>query len=301
MSTKRLPGLIAASIAIVTAYATAGEPTFAAHRATSPATSRAAGAAHGKSGNSSGFEKWANEKNVWKLLDDPRICRRMRAVAGNDIEHFRDWAYASNDLEKTGNDLFAPFTMIGGAGYTAFFDFNYKTGHACLGFLEDDTWHIYGAGKKLPAPVQQFLSSENGQVKYEKPNPRPVVSFKATSPKKNLNISNITGTYEREPTRFTTGILKVRSLPDEQVEFNVFATLGGRTGGTSGTVPLIDHRIVYKTPDSKPDSLQYIKVDFHGQDAVISGTDEAFCGAGVTLGGHYHKIDDRPPIDMDSE
>src|SRR5262249_1596871 len=110
--------------------------------------------------------------------------------------------------------------MIGG-GYIAFFDFNWKTGHVCLGWAENDTWHVYGPGSKLPAPVEDFLNADTDhtEVKYEKPNPRPVVTFKATLPKKNINTRSITGTYEREPTRFTTGILKVQALPGGKIKF----------------------------------------------------------------------------------
>src|SRR5262249_46600472 len=91
------------------------------------------------------------------------------------------------------DDLFTPCTTIGGR-YIAFFDFNWKTGHVCLGWAENDTWHVYGAGSKLPAPVEDFLNADTDhtEVKYEKPNPRPVVTFTATLPKKYINTRSIT-------------------------------------------------------------------------------------------------------------
>ena len=47
--------------------------------------------------------------------------------------------------------------------------------------------------------------------------------------------------------------------------------------------------MIYKDPGSEPQNEPYIEITFRGRDAIISGTDEAFCGSGVTLKGTYKK------------
>lgn len=283
---KRLPIVLASTILTITSQSVLAKPT---------ANSSYQIQNNNKTKILGYFARFRKETSVWKLMDDSQVQRRMRVSAGNDIEHFLDRAWGADKLQRQGDDLFTPFSMIGGAGYTSFFDLNCRTGRVCLGWEDEEgTWSVYG-GPKLPAPVKAFLDGTAAPVTFKGPNLKPVVTFKSTPAKRNLNITNITGTYEREPTRFSTGTLEVKSLPCGKVGFKVFASLGGRTGGTEDTVSILDNHIVCKDNSFEDNTPSYIEIYFHGRDAVISGTNEAFCGSGVTLNGIYRKIDDRAP------
>jgi hypothetical protein len=82
------------------------------------------------------------------------------------------------------------------------------------------------------------------------------------------------------------------------MKFSLFASNGGHTGGTDGTVPLVNNLAVYKAEKFAGDP-GYIKMKFNGRYAEISGRDTPFCGAAVTLTGSYEKKDDRRPVFSD--
>lgn len=246
------------------------------------------------------FERFRNEKDTWKLLDDQQVVRRMKLAMGTDIEKFWDCTQCTGDIEHSGHDLFTTGMLIALPGdRCSFFDLNIKSGKCCLGWLINNTLHVYGAKgiEDVPKPVAHYLEGLSGSVSvnFEKPNRKPLPVAKPKPVKKNLNLKTVTGTYERASGRFSSSELKVLALPDGKIKFSVFATNGGQTGGVDATVPLVDNRAVYKVSEVFADDTGYIELKFNGRYVQIGGTEGAFCGAAVTLTGIYEKNDDRQP------
>jgi hypothetical protein len=239
-----------------------------------------------------------------KVLDDPEVKKRIKAVMGNKDTKFWDCTQLVDEPKISGED-YATTSGVRGL-YTimeSVFDLNLATGKCCVGYLDDKDLYIYGAVsmKEVPGPVKDYINDLNKRkygdlnVHFEKPDRTPIVDKKRVAyhvnpPKKNLNLTSVTGTYERQDTtRFDPGTLEVLALPDGKIKFDLTAASGGNTGEAQGVAALVGNRAIYQRDKGR------IELQFAGANADVSGDDEDFCGSGVSLRGKYKKTDDQPP------
>jgi len=242
----------------------------------------------------SNFGRFRKVSDSWKILGDPEVKKKIKAAMGTAAEHYWDCTQLANDPQVSGDDILITagvrglFTIM-----ESFLDLNVTTGAVIVGYLNDKKIHVYGTTNidTAPKPLHDYiknLENENKLV-YEKPSTTPVA---VTSPpkKKTLNLTTVTGTYERcGANRFNQGSIDVLALPKGKIKFDLEATDGGHAGTAQGEAPLVNNCATYVQDNGK------IKMQFSGKYVTISGNDEPFCGMGVTLLGKYEKTKDTAP------
>jgi hypothetical protein len=247
------------------------------------------------------FERFRKVDDPWKILDDPQIKKEITHLMGNKAEDFWNCSQSSSLAEK-GQDVFVN-SMVNGLAedLLSFVDLNFAKKKLFAGYLISGKFHVFGAKNEseLPTVAKEFIASQthdlkDPQVIYDHADWKTKPIAKA-APKKKLNLTSMTGTYERPESRFTAGILKVLALPGSKIKFSVVANSGGRSGEADGEVPIVNNRAELKST-TFAQSTSKIILKFEKGAFNISGQDFDFCGAGVTLTGDYDKVDDKPPV-----
>ncbi len=280
--------LVAAVIAQsggVPAYAAPNVPSHESRTATSTGpTSRS-------------FERFRHQTDAWKILQDEAVKTCIKSVMGNDEEEFWGCAQLAEPPTVSGDDLLVVACVRGLCPFMkSVLSLNVITGKCCACYLTDSKMHVYGASSidELPKPLRVYLTEHvSAAILFEKPDWTRKTVTKPPVPRKKLKLNGVTGTYEREDSsRFIQATLKIRALPGSKIAFNIEATNGGNTGEAQGTVPIINHRAVYKEGVGK---LEFL---FKENTVVLTGNDAPFGGMAVTLLGTYRKTDDTPPKDV---
>jgi hypothetical protein len=239
------------------------------------------------------FERFRHEKNGWKILDDALVKKRLKSIMGNRDQDFWGCAQLADEPTITGDDLLVVSSVRGLRPFMqSVLSLNLSSGACNAAYLNDSQWHIFGAHSlnELSPALRNYLKEQDASSStvYEKADWTPV---KTTVPlKKKLNLAVVTGTYQRQDSsRFVAGTLSLLALAGGRITFDIEAQNGGHGGGVQGTVPVVNHRAVYRQGTGE------LEFQLKGKEVVVSGTDAPFCGMGVTLLGTYEKVDDEPP------
>ena len=243
----------------------------------------------------SGFERFRTDMDPVAVLKDPQVKRSIRSIMGTKDEKFWDCTQVFGDCYVVGDDLFVCAFVRGLNGImNSALNINLATGKVCACYLDASGLHIFGVTKSndLPAPILNY--------NHETLNDKRIVLDKAdwTSPpvakkvivRRKLNLLKLTGTYERNDSRFENSTLLVRELPGNKIKFEIQAFNGGQTGQAEGTVAVVRGHAAYRSGEDGNIELKFVE-----NKVEITGNDSYFCGQGVTLLGTYSKTDDRPP------
>lgn len=242
------------------------------------------------------FERFRKQTDPGIIVNDPEVKKGIRSVMGNKDEHFWECAQLFDEPTVEGNDLFIGACVRGLNGFmNSALNINLATGKICAGYVDDATFHIFGAAKDSDVPQQ--MKTYNRETLHDKTivlnvadwTPKPKSAEKKVV--KKLNLNTLTGTYERNDSKFVQSTLRVQQLKGNRIKFKIDALNGSHTGGTEGTVTVVNGIASYKEDDKNAD----IRLKFNGKKVDISGKDQYFCGMAVTLLGTYTKTDDKVP------
>lgn len=241
------------------------------------------------------FERFRKQTDSWKILNDPQVKSGIRSLMGNKDENYWSCTQLVGEPSVVGNDLFLGATVRGLNGFmNSGLNINLATGKLCVGYLDDQVFHIFGASneKEVPQQMKDFNHEtlSDKKLSFDKPDWTPKKPAVKKPTAKALNLSILTGTYERNESQFVNSTLMVKELPGSKIKFQVQATNGGHTGEASGTAAVKDKIAIHKE-----DAEGNISMKFNGNKVEISGKDSYFCGMGVSLLGTYIKTDDKVP------
>lgn len=244
---------------------------------------------------SGNFERFRKQEDAWKILNDPQVKSGIKTLMGNKDENYWSCTQLVSEPSVVGNDLFIGATVRGLNGFmNSGLNINLSTGKMCVGYLDDQVFHIFGATNvtEVPQPLKDFNHEtlSDKKLSFDKPDWTPKKGTAKKPAAKNLNLAILTGTYERNESQFVNSTLRVKELPGSKIKFQIQAANGGHTGEASGTAVVKD-----KIAMHKEDAEGNISMKFSGKKVEITGKDSYFCGMGVSLLGTYTKTDDKVP------
>ena len=252
------------------------------------------------------LQRLRKSDSMWHVLEDEEVKNGMKAVMGNAVERYFDLTQLAEMPEVDADDLYSAGGVRG--LYTVcetFFNLNLQTKKVCIVLLDNNKLSIYGAAssEQLPQPVKDYIedvqSRQTGSklgIAFEKAKTSPVQIVKSVQPKKNLNLSTVTGLYARVDSdqRFESANLKVLSLPGNRIKFCCDALSGSHSGEASGVV-LLKGKVAEYDENYGTDYGYKMTMEFDGKYVYISQRGEGFGGIGVTASGKYLKMDDNAP------
>ncbi len=240
------------------------------------------------------FKRFRGEKDGSKILDDPQVRAAIVKVMGSDADKFWDRSQLMHDPISSGNFVIEETCIRGLCQFMySLLCIDTATGKCYAGYLDDTTDHIYGAVSldQLPAPLKKLLEDRGHTVEFDQAVWRKEKTSTAKTAPVKLNLTRLAGTYERMGgTRFTQSTLEVQELPGAKISFHIDANNGGHTGGEEGTVP-IEHNHAKYTRDTGM-GVGVLDFKFNQGKVTVTGDDQVFCGAAVTLLGTYKKTND---------
>ncbi len=247
------------------------------------------------------FERFRKQSDPWKILNDAQVKSGIKALMGNKDDNYWSCTQLVGEPTVEGNDLFLGACVRGLNGYmNSGLDINLATGKICVGYLDNDVFHIFGVNNEAEMPKQMkdfnHESLSDKKLSFDKADWTPIKkpSTQARGSTKPLNVSVLTGTYSRKGNRFEEATLLVKQLPGNKIRFQLSAANGGHTGEASGTDAIKNNVVRH---NENEDGV--ITMKFNGNKVEITGRDSYFCGMGVSLLGTYIKSDDKAPTFSD--
>ncbi|CAN5485730.1 hypothetical protein BH11CYA1_BH11CYA1_20600 [soil metagenome] len=241
------------------------------------------------------YEHLSKLTQAWDILRDSQVKAGIRRVMGNREEEYWNRSQLLDDSGSRGDEILIAGDVRGlGGSLVSLLYINRASGRLVAGYNDGSFVYLYGIKDKseIPAVLQEYLSKTlpEKSIRFAVADHTPLKKDStATKSSKPLNLTNLTGTYERAGGRFNSARLNVEELPGGQIRFRVVAYNGGNSGQAEGTIKLVNNCGAYKQESSK------IQIKFAGAKATIDGDDSYFCGNAVTLRGTYDKDSDKKP------
>ncbi len=254
-------------------------------------------------------------ESLWTVLEDEDVKSLMKSTMGADLDKYFDATQITELPDVKGADLYAAGGVRGLFTISeSFFDLNMNTKKVCVCVLAENKLSIYGVDSmsKLPEPVKEYIDDVRSrlhgkeamvssvalpQICFARPKREDSSKLVAVhAAKKNLNLSQLTGSYSRVDTepKFEGADFRVVSLPGNKINFCCQALNGSHTGEASGVVPIKNNTAVYDC-EYGSDSGYRLIMRFDGKYVYVDQVGEGFGGIGVTASGVYQKVDDHAP------